>query len=191
MYEDVKLNPEENFGPVLNDFLIRSDKEDEIINDIEDQYQHCLNLGYNKIGNDLSILHDSVFSDLIEFVNENYFPIMEKSFVQSSSQYLRFVGYALYLFICVDLIKDILPEIFKSYKISEFITFEIEEIRDILIEKCHDKIDFLKQLNYNNDENIDIILIRYNYYIDFLNTDISQFYSNYLLPCVNNYRHLF
>jgi|SRR6056297_3244480 len=190
--KDIKLNTEENYGPILNDYLIRTDKEDEIVEDIKNQYQFRLNLGEDKIGNDIEILHDIIFRDLIDYVNEFYFPITEMSFIMSNMNYSRFVGYTLYRFLCVDLIKIILPKIFTSdYKISDFISSNQNEIRNTLSTLCLKEISYLKQLNVNdNINNIDKHIIRLTYYIDFLNTDIEDFCNEFLFPCIDEYSHI-
>ena len=190
--KDIKLNTEENYGPILNDYLIRTDKEDEIVEDIKNQYQFRLNLGEDKIGNDIEILHDIIFRDLIDYVNEFYFPITEMSFIMSNMNYSRFVGYTLYRFLCVDLIKIILPKIFSSdYKISDFISSNQNEIRNTLSTLCLKEISYLKQLNVNdNINNIDKHIIRLTYYIDFLNTDIEDFCNEFLFPCIDEYSHI-
>lgn len=169
---------------------------DIIVNEkLTTQYEELQDLGTDHLNNidanGIYGIDDTILINLIQYTNNNYVPIININHILETPCFIRIMGYFVYRFICVDLLRYIIPKTktlinFKSPLSLPSIDEEI--LRHYFLQVIKTKIDVLKDLlqqAYNDDIHQD--LLKWTYYIDLCDNDLSLFIPNYLLPVCQKY----
>lgn len=153
------------------------------------QYAYLDNLGIDYLQNDGA--NDMTLINFIKYVNDNYLPIINISTILETPYFIQIMGKFIYSFICIDCIKQLIPKIMTSLDFkqpSQLCTIDDNILREQLIRIIKMKIDILKDMltkAYNT--NVHKSLLKWIFYVDLCDNDLSQFIINYLIPVCQKY----
>ncbi len=161
---------------------IRTSEEDMVEELIKSQYIDLQNLGIDYIED--NGVNDRTLLEFINYVNDNYLPIINIDMILDSPMYIHIIGRFIYSFICIDMITHILPKTMKGLGIknpSELITVNESALKERLLRVIKYKVDAVKALlikAYNKE--VELELLKWVFFIDLIDNDISKLLLNYI-----------
>jgi len=163
---------------------------------------------FNNLGQDMFKeldLEDNIkyqiYSDIIDFVKENYLNLADKDYALNNTQ-LEQTGLITYQFLCVDCFNIVLPKILEQLDIQNILQF------DKLLNRNRKDMNFIKKIfitnlsdiliNLRKLENIDKTIIdrddyknlvtRFGNYLELIDFSSGEtFTSNFIRPILNKY----
>ena len=164
--------------------------EDIMINElISEQYKNLQNLGIDHIKD--NGVNDRTLFEFIAYVNYNYLPIINIESILDTPIYTQLIGRFIYKFICMDMINYIIPKTMTKIGIgnpSEFPTLNEDILKEQILHTIKCKIDVLKKLNLETNNNVIYQeLLKWVFYIDLIDNDISIFIESYIIPVCISY----
>ena len=185
---------EESFGtiwqvPPINIEHIRTSEEMMVSELIISQYKDLQNLGTDYIKD--NGVNDRTLFEFITYVNENYLPIINIESILDTPNYTQIIGRFIYSFICIDMIQYIIPKTMNGLGIkepSEFATVNESALKEHMLRVIKIKIDALKDLiNKAYSKEVYHELLKWVFFIDLIDNDISKFIENYIIPVCERY----
>lgn len=188
-FETFWQNPPLNYDD-LQQHAFYQDQED-LRRDICAQYKDLKGLGIDLI-EDCEV-DDQLFHELINYVDQNYVPIINIEAIMDSPIVVQTIGRFLYRFICIDMIKYILPSAMKSLSITdprELVVLNQVSLKEAMIRTIKSRIDAIKEIRSKADKSTTELyaeLLRFVYYIDLIDNDISQLLEAFITPVCDAY----
>ncbi len=157
---------------------------------VKDQYENLDQLGINFI--DQKTISDDIYIELLMYVHENYFPIMNIEMIFETPKLLPIIGSYVYHFICLDLINIILPKCLMYFDIEDpqelYSVSSDALILTILQNIVIPKIEMLKILNTKkSDIAMYNELLKWTFYVDILDNDCQFLCEKLIFPIVGKY----
>lgn len=168
---------------------------------LKDQYIDLNNLGKDLIS-DIDVKYlPFLYSEMLEYVNDNYVSIINIDESQFSDNVLYEVGEYVYKFICIDCFNSTIPKYLDKIGCVSLDQFEIYFKTSLNDEVSNFKTSFIKIINetinellklqtidknVSSDINYKLLLKRYGFYSELINYgDSSDFLNNYFIPVLN------
>lgn len=165
---------------------------------IEDQYVNFNNMGINFINDIDKDLHQDIFADMLEYINDNYLSIVDYDTTNILPQKLSEIGNIVYTFICVDCYNTIIPNFLNSTNCNDLDSFDLliqnkyrgdySLIKTNLVKIIKTIVDELLKLqridvSVQNDEIYQKLLSKFSYYVELVDFgDTERFVNNYIRP---------
>jgi hypothetical protein len=153
------------------------------------QYQYLEHLGTNLIKD--QVVNNIICEELLNFVNDNYLPIIHIDTIFESSKQTEVIAGFVYEFLCVDNVNIILPQLMIQNDLKD--PFEIcsinnDSFREFLFNTIKVRCDGLKKINeLSSNVKIHREFVKWLFYSDLVDNQIELFIENFINPVVNKY----
>ena len=146
-----------------------------------------------------SKIKDMIYTDIIDYVRENYLNLIDKDYVLNRKQ-LRTTGNLLYRFLCVDGFNIILPKILEQLNIQEIghfdkmlyhNRFDKNYLKRLITKNLSDVVNNLLKLQkidlkISEDQQYKDLINTFGNYLEFIDfSDCEKLTTNYLTPLIN------
>lgn len=176
-------SPLKNIDETVTEF------QNELRTRIEAQYINFQNLGVDLT--DGTPVADEIFEDLLLFFDEQYIPIVNLDTIIDNPKYTQLFGKYVYQFLVVDLLKYILPRVINMNKFkscTELLPIEIPALKEMLLQAIIARMTNLRNINsQSSNPHFQNELLKYTFYVDLVDNEISDFVSGFLHPMINAY----
>ena len=157
---------------------------EDLIPTITNQIVQLNYLGYNVLRlNNVQVLDLDFFTDIIQYCDNNYIPVVQLDDILSNQLKLNVFGRFIYEFYAIDvhkLLSHIIETSPELRSLMHFVTIDAAKIREMLIGAIAFKLEMMDHVNkfVTKDE---YEKSKYLYYLDIVDQDLTKFKENFLV----------
>lgn len=181
--------PYPELSSLYNNILKDRDRQNELAVLIEEQYADLKCIGVDYMED--TYIEDETLERLLIFVDKFYIPIANLETILDSSDHKQLFGRALYSFLCIDLRQTIIPKLlnlFKMTSVSELKFNDVNTWKIQLLNSVKSRLDNLRFISATTGNDIiKFEVFKYTFYIDLIDSDISECVDRFILPMINQH----